>query len=242
MNRRTVLVPCFAAVIAASLLAWTRGPTGAEEKAKVKTIFITGGPVHDSKGCGDEVEKVLEATGRFEITRVHEDLSILEAPRLDPYELVIFHYTLGRLTDAQKNGLLNAVASGKGFAGWHSTADSFRECPEYRAMVGGHFVTHPRYREYQVSVVPDSSPIVQGLSEFKVTDEQYILDYDPRVTVLCSALWKGEASPVAWMKTWGKGRVFYLALGHDPKACRDEHFKRLFVRGAHWAATGQVAE
>jgi type 1 glutamine amidotransferase len=70
-----------------------------------------------------------------------------------------------------------------------------------------------------------------------VTDEQYILDYDPRVHVLASALWQGAAVPVAWTKSWGKGRVFYLALGHDPKACRHEKFPILLQRGALWAGT-----
>ena len=47
-------------------------------------------------------------------------------------------------------------------------------------MVGGHFITHPRYREYQVSIVDSDHPITEGLVEFNVTDEQYILvDVDP---------------------------------------------------------------
>jgi type 1 glutamine amidotransferase len=43
--------------------------------------------------------------------------------------------------------------------------------------------------------------------------------------------------PVAWIKKWGKGRVFYSALGHSP-----EEFSKfpasleLTVRGLLWAA------
>ena len=96
---------------------------------------------------------------------------------------------------------MNHIASGKGYVGVHSAADSFRECPEYRAMVGGYFVTHPRYRDYQVSIVDTEHPITEGLDETVVTDEQYILDYDPRNHVLASALWQGDAMPVAWTKT-----------------------------------------
>ena len=107
-------------------------------------------------------------------------------------------------SDAQKNGLLNWVASGKGYVGVHSAADSFRTCPEYRAMVGGHFVTHPRYRDYQVSIVDPEHTITEDMSEFMVRDEQYILDYDLRNHVLCSALYEGGAMPVAWTKSWGE--------------------------------------
>jgi len=205
--------------------------------AKIKTLLFCGGEIHEGKACGAAMEDALRETGEFEITKVEEDLTIFERPDLNAYDLIAFYYTVGQISDAQKNGLLNFVAAGKGWAGCHSAADSFRDCPEYRAMVGGHFVTHPRFREYQVSVVDPEHPITQGLVEFVVNDEQYVLDYDPRVQVLCSALWKGAAMPVAWVKPWGKGRVFYLALGHNPDACRHEMFRLLLQRGAKWAAT-----
>ncbi|MBI4532230.1 MAG: ThuA domain-containing protein [Candidatus Latescibacteria bacterium] len=205
---------------------------------KIKTLLFTGGQIHDFKGCGAAIDNALIASGEFDITRVEDDLSALVTPRLDPYDLVVFFYTVGEITDTQKNGLLNYVAGGKGFVGIHPAADSFRECPEYRAMIGGYFVTHPHFRDYQVSIVDPEHPITQGLVEFVVKDEQYILDYDTRVHVLCSALYKGRAMPVAWTKGWGKGRVFYLALGHNPEACTHDMFRLLLARGAVWAAKG----
>jgi type 1 glutamine amidotransferase len=208
--------------------------------AKIKLLLFTGGEIHDYKGCGEVILDALKQAGHFEITHVENDLSALEAPKLNPYDVIVFYYTVGSISDAQKNGLLNFVVSGKGFVGIHSAADSFRDCPEYQAMVGGWFVTHPHYRQYQVSVVDPEHPITKGLGEFLVTDEQYILDYDPRVHVLCSALWKGRTMPVAWTKDWGKGRVFYLALGHDPQACRDDNLRLLLERGTLWAATQEA--
>jgi len=205
---------------------------------RISTLLFTGGEIHDWKGCGDAIEDALKETGDFGITRVKDDLSVFEGD-LSSYDLIAFYHTVGTITDSQKNGLLNFVASGKGYAGAHSAADSFRECPEYRAMVGGHFATHPAFRQYQVSVVDTEHPITKGIVEFMVEDEQYILDYDPRVQVLCSALWKGAAAPVAWTKPWGAGRVFYLALGHSPDACRHEMFRLLFQRGAKWAGGGK---
>jgi hypothetical protein len=204
--------------------------------AKIKTLLLAGGEIHDYKGCGPAMLDALKATGDFDLTYVENDLSLFVPPKLDPYDLLVFYYTVGEISDAQKNGLLNWIASGKGFATCHSGADSFRGCPEYRAMVGGYFVTHPHFRSYQVSVVDSEHPITQGLTEFMVEDEQYIVDYDPRVKVLASALWKGCAMPVVWTKSWGEGRVFYLALGHNPQACAHEMFRLLLQRGAKWAA------
>ena len=204
---------------------------------KINTLVFAGGAVHDWRGCSAAIIDALSQREEFEITKVEEDLDALVAPNLDPYDLIVFYYTVGEITDAQKNGLLNHIASGKGYVGVHSAADSFRGCPEYRAMVGGYFVTHPRYRDYQVSIVNTEHPITEGLDETMVTDEQYILDYDPRNHVLASALWQGDAVPVVWTKGWGDGRVFYLALGHDGKACEHEIFGTLLQQGAIWAGT-----
>lgn len=203
----------------------------------IPTLVFAGGAIHDWQGCGAAILDALRADGGFDLTYITEDLDALVAPRLDPYELLVFYYTVGSLTDAQRDGLLGWLAGGKGFVGIHSAADSFRDCPEYRAMIGGHFVTHPHYRTYQVSVADAEHPVTAGLDEFFVTDEQYILDWDRRNHVLATALYRGEAMPVAWTKPWGRGRVYYLALGHNAESARAEIFATLLCRGARWAAT-----
>ncbi len=203
--------------------------------AKIRTLLYAGGEIHDWKGCGDAIQQALEEAGNFELTRVDDDLDCLT--RLEPFDVIVFYHTVGSITTEQLRGLLSFVESGRGYVGIHSAADSFRDSPTYRAFVGGFFRTHPRYRQYQVSITEVEHPITEGLEEFFVTDEQYITSYDPRNTILATALWKGEAMPVVWVKEWGKGRVCYIALGHNPDSCRDENFKTLLVRGTIWAAT-----
>ena len=114
---------------------------------KINTLVFAGGSIHDWKGCSEVITDVLSNHDAFELTIIEDDLNALVSPNLDPYDLIVFYYTVGEINDAQKNGLLNHVSSGKGYVGIHSAADSFRDCPEYRSMVGGHFVTHPHYRE-----------------------------------------------------------------------------------------------
>ncbi|MCU0961738.1 MAG: ThuA domain-containing protein [Pirellulaceae bacterium] len=231
------VIICFVA----SAVSFTLPAAAAEplQGDQIKTLLLTGGPVHDAKAIGDIVQGALEQSGRFQVTRVHEDLDALLPERIAPFKLIVFYWTLGEINDQQKRGLLNHIAQGNGYVTFHSGADSFRGDPEYRALVGGYFVTHPHYREYQVSVTQQESPITRDISEFMITDEQYILDYDPRVTVLANALYQGRPMPVLWTKDWGQGRVFYSALGHDPKACQQEMFQQLLIRGALWAAGSQ---
>lgn len=205
--------------------------------AKLKTLVFGGGQIHDWKGIQPILLDILKGAGQLDVTAAQEDLSAFEAENLAPYDVVVFHYTMGSITDAQRDGLSHWVASGKGFVGIHSAADSFRDDPDFRNFIGGYFVTHPRYRDYQVSLANLNHPITKGMEEeFIVKDEQYILDYDPRVNVLATALWKGHAAPVAWTKSHGNGRVYYLALGHDPAACQHPKFAELLLRGTLWAA------
>ena len=90
----------------------------------IKTLLLSGGEIHDWRGNGAAIKDALETDGGFDLTYVENDLSALEGGKLDPYELIVFYFTVGSITDAQKNGLLNHIASGKGYAGAHSAADS----------------------------------------------------------------------------------------------------------------------
>lgn len=209
---------------------------GAEEASPVKTLLWLGGEIHKHHEIGDVIEPALEEYGRFDVTRVENDLDAFLPERLEGFDLVVFFNTLGKINESQKRGIMNFVADGKGILGFHSAADSFRGDPDWDAFFGGHFEGHPPYRTFQVSVLETGHPITKGMDEFLTTDEQYLMDYDSRVQVLCAALHRGEWMPAVWVKRWGKGRVVYISLGHDPAACRNESFQRLLLRGGLWAA------
>jgi len=219
----------------------TGSAAGAE--AKVKTLLLVGGAVHDWKGIGDVVQKALQASGKFDVTRVDNDLDALLAENVAPYDLVVFYWTLDKLTAAQKKGILEHIAAGRGFVTFHSGADSFRGDRQWNNFVGGHFIAHPHYRQYQVSITEVEHPITKGIDEYMTTDEQYILDFEKdKLTVLGNGLYKGKLVPALWVKQHGKGRVFYNAGGHDPKATAQPMFKKLLVRGCLWAAGRPVAD
>lgn len=229
---KLLLVAAGVAALAGLSFGW-RDASG--EEAKLKVLIVTGGPIHDGHGIGLSLEKTLKEAGRFDVTWVEGNLDALLAEKLEPYDVVLFQWTLGEISEAQKRGLMNSVAKGKGFVGIHSAADSFRGDPDWRAFLGGHFLTHPAYRQFQVSVTDEKCSVTEGIVEFYITDEQYILDYDSRVRVLATALHRGKAMPAIWTKEWGKGRVYYMGFGHDPNACEQDIFKKLLVRAVLWA-------
>ena len=50
----------------------------------------------------------------------------------------------------------------------------------------------------------------------------------------------GKDEPVIWVNTYGKGRVYVNALGHDVEAMSDPNFQAWLRRGVIWAARGNV--
>jgi type 1 glutamine amidotransferase len=208
-----------------------------------KILFVCGG------WAGHQPEKIvrlfaaeLEAHG-FMI-EVAEDLAVFDdAERLKAFTLIFPCWTMGQITDAQERNLCAAVRGGVGLAGLHGgMGDAFRGRLDYEWMVGGHFVGHPHVGDYTVRVVDWASPITAGLpTEFAYRSEQYYLLTDPGVHVLADTVYRHDGRsvqmPVAWVKTWGAGRVFYNALGHHPdEFTQFPEARRLTVRGCLWAA------
>jgi len=218
------------------------------EKKEKKVLLFGGGGCHDFSSICPLLEKYLKEVNAFKVEYVKEKYDVFLKENLAKYDLYVLYHTGGSLSLEQKRGLVEWVAEGKGFVGIHSAADSFRDCPEYIAMIGGVFVRHPFIREYIVSLKDTSHPVTKNIKgytikdwekwpvyEYKVKDEQYLLDYDPRVHILASTVYEGTIWPVAWVKQWGKGKVFYLALGHNLEACQNQFFKEIFISGAKWA-------
>jgi uncharacterized protein len=83
-------------------------------------------------------------------------------------------------------------------------------------------------------VVASDHPVVAGLSEISVQDEQYLsLDVSPDVEVLVVADHEGTAHPVVWVAP-GPGRIVYDALGHDVRSYRSPSRVDLFRREVRW--------
>ena len=225
---------------------------------RIKVLLFGGGPVHDYQGICSVLQEYLEEDVRFSVELVIEDYDVFLPDRINAYDLVVLYHTSGTLTPVQVGGLTQWVASGHGIVGVHSAADSFKSNPEYIAMLGGVFRGHPAVRRFIVSLVDPvpgeesienhmTHPITAAMEgytkknweqwpifEYEVEDEQYLLEMASSVDVLANTLFRGRACPIAWTRSWGEGRVFYLALGHDVNACRFPFFKSIFLQGSRW--------
>jgi type 1 glutamine amidotransferase len=209
----------------------------------MKTALIVSGgwDGHQPQVVAERLEAEL---GKYLKVERAEALEALAAPNdLSQFSVIIPNWTMGALPPEAGKGLFEAVRGGIGLAGIHGgMGDAFRGNTDYEWMVGGHFVGHPHVGDYAVSIVNADHPITQGLPRtFPYRSEEYYLLTDPANEVLAEAAYVHEdrkcMMPVAWTKRWGKGRVFYSSLGHDPKEFTEfpEAFE-LAIRGIRWAA------
>lgn len=170
----------------------------------------------------------------------------LDQAKMQRLDLVVPIWTMSTITPEQERGLLDAVRSGVGIAGWHGCmADSFRNSTEYQFMVGGQWVAHPGgIIDYEVHIANPDDPITRGLPDFHMHSEQYYMHVDPLVEVLATTTFSGEYAPwiagcvmpVVWKKRWGAGRVFYSSLGHVRSDFDVPEALEIMQRGMLWAS------
>jgi uncharacterized protein len=225
-----------------------------------KVLLLSGGK-RQHHGYRDQalyLSGTLENTGRFQVT-ICEDASILETPAMSKYDLLIvnadrrddeFKFSIG-----QQEAIFNYVRGGHGYVSIHAADNAAKDwSPTWKEMLGGVF-SHfglpdgkPRKGTYLVKIADTSSPITNGLKDFNLTDELYYqLQMMPDVQPLATIEFQGTAWPVAWTRTFGKGRVFHTVLGHrdfgpekdDP--LRNPNLGRLIVQGIDWVAAGRPA-
>jgi type 1 glutamine amidotransferase len=112
---------------------------------------------------------------------------------------------------------------------------------------------HGPEHDFQVTVLTPDHPITRGLPKRWLHPHEQLThgQHGPakNLTVLTYAWSKDtkENEPLDWVSSYEQGRVYTTMLGHLWKdgpdtALRCAGFQTLFLRGAEWAATGQVTQ
>ena len=217
-----------------------------ENGSKKSALIVWGGwDGHEPKQCVDIFAPYLQGQG-YDVEISDTLDSYLDQERMHALDLIVQVWTMGTITREQENGLLEAIKSGVGFAGWHGgSGDSFRNNTEYQFMVGGQWVAHPGgVIDYGVNITKPNDPIVAGLQDFEMNSEQYYMHVDPSNEVLATTTFGGEHAPwiegtvmpVVWKRMWGQGRVFFSSVGHVAKDFDVPEARTIVERGMLWAS------
>jgi uncharacterized protein len=209
-------------------------------------LFVWGGwDGHEPEQTATHMAGILKQEGyRVEVSNSLD--SFKDADRLKALSLIVPCWTMGDMTPEQTTGLLEAVKSGVGLAGWHGgMCDAFRGNTGYQFMTGGQWVEHPGgIIDYTVHIANREDPIMHGIQDFRMHSEQYYLLVDPSNEVLATTTFSGDpypwingcVMPQVWKRRYGQGKVFYSALGHAAGDFQVPAVTEIMKRGMVWAS------
>ena len=186
------------------------------------------------------IEEMGKITGAWE-AEFDNDLDNLKYPKIKEYDGIFLNSIVGELLaePAVREGLERFVNEGGGLGGIHGTPWASRNWDEFAEMIGAQSAPH-RIEQGVMKVYDPASPIMTpfGGKDLPFREEYYRFEHEGRgrlrwdsVRVLLTVAlddpaieprpWNGykrpdNIYPVAWIRTYGKGRVFYNSLGHMP--------------------------
>jgi hypothetical protein len=152
----------------------------------------------------------------------------------------------------QKADLLKFVHDdGKGFVAAHAGSTAFESWPEFGELIGGRFDQHPwGVTDAPVIVEDPTFPAMKffppmflmheefyQIKEFSPAKSRILMRLDTRnLDMAKQGVQAADAPyPLAWAKMYGKGRVFYSALGHDATTWDDANIQRMYFEAIRWA-------
>lgn len=201
---------------------------------RIEVLFLG----HDSEhhNSAQLMPMLASALSKEGINLTYTDqIADLNPEKLEPYDALMLYANYDEINPSQEKALLNFVKEGKGFIPVHCASFCFQNSPEYIDLVGGQFQQHDT-GTFVASIVQKNHPAMEGVTEFSTWDETYVhqKQSDDR-TILMERVAEDHREPWTWTKTYGDGRVFYTAYGHDERTWSQPGFHRLMQQGILWA-------
>jgi type 1 glutamine amidotransferase len=189
------------------------------------------------------------------------DLANLRYPKVKEYDAIFLNSIVGEfLPDpALRADLVRYVNEGGGIGGIHGTPWASRNWDEFAEMIGAQSAPH-RIENGIMKVYDKNNPIVAPFNyeDLPFREEYYrfehegngrlrwdkvrvllTVDLDEKVPASTDKPWTGyrrpdTVYPVAWIREYGKGRVFYNSLGHMPETFMRPEIVGHFLAGMQY--------
>jgi len=202
------------------------------------------------------LETMGKTTGAYEAV-FNNDLDNLKYDKIKQFDAVFLNNTVGMifLDPEVRAGLSRFVREGGGLAGNHGVSHASMDWPEFGEMIGTWHGIHRENTELATVKIDDpNSPLTAafGGREFEYHDEFFRFPSGPysrdKLHVLLSMdvaktdMNQGRACAqpcvradndyaVSWIQSYGRGRTFFLTLGHNPTLFTTPALARFVLAG-----------
>jgi len=234
-----ILLVCFAVTVRAAEPA----------EGKIRVLLTFGGHGFQQ----EPFFKMFDDMPDVEYTKapLPQSAALLEPGLKKQYDVIVMYDMVGGITPEQQKAFVALLETGIGVVSLHHNMGAHRNWDEFRKIIGGKFVFGPTKidgqecakstwshgEDMKVTVVDREHPITKGLADFEIHDETYGNYYtSPDVKVLLKTDHPKNDPELAWVKDYGKSRVFYFMLGHDNHAWSNPSYSDVVHRGIRWAA------
>ena len=241
----------FAGDVKATYQALTAEPTPPVADGQSRALALIGDHYHPP----DYIRPALETAMTVAGTPVDflYDVTKLTAATLSRYRLLIIlrdgmdwpdpatNRPQWWMTDSQEQAIIAFIRAGGGFLALHNAnalkpwTDTANPAPILRVL-GSQYDSHGAPREgYRVRVLRNDHPVTRGVADFTAQGEHH----RPRALAsdmvpLLESSAAGETCLAGYVRTEGKGRVAYLAFGHNREVLDLPDVQRLLANAARW--------
>ena len=218
---RTVRVLIGATVLFSALASTALAQNGpayvsAPKAGRLKVLFLGDPGGHHLPNM--KAKQILPHLARTGIDLFYtDDAASLNSAGLKQYNTLIFYHNQGDISTDQINALTSYVRDGGGLVVLHSASAGFQNSEEYIRLVGASFKSHAT-GVFTPTTVQSNHPVMRGVPAITAWDETYLhTKINPDMTVLAVRKENGHDEPWTWVRSYGKGRVFYTASGHGQR-------------------------
>ena len=179
-------------------------------------------------------QSLAAALGRrgVQLTPAFTPAAALDPKRLSHYDGLVIYGNHAAITPDQEKALLDFVEGGKGLVALHSAAEMFSGSERYVSLIGAQGKADAG-AEFTADIVQPAHPALEGVKPFATWDEA--ITFTRQNQADRTVLMQRGGAPWTWVRTQGKGRVFYTGYGHDERTWSNPGFHTLVERAIVWA-------
>ena len=201
----------------------------------IRILFLGDQGHHRPADRFKQLEPALTAA-RIRYTYT-ESLDDLNPEKLAGYDCIVIYANHTKISPEQEKSLMDFVSNGGGLVPLHCASYCFLNSTNYLELVGARFKSH-KTGDFEETVLKSDHPVLQGVIPIKSWDETYVHEKHNTNRIVLAERVEGELhEPYTWVRTSGKGRVFYSAWGHDQRTWSNTNFVHMVINAIEWTST-----